>query len=50
MERMSYNAEIPTRYFGDSSQMENWISYSGMNCHMTTQIPGFYTGLIGGNG
>ena len=35
MARMSSNAERPRRYFGDSSQLTNWIVDSGETCHIT---------------
>ena len=34
MEHISYNAETPRRYFGDSLQITNWILDSGATCHM----------------
>ena len=36
MARMSDNDESPSRYFGDSFQLTNWILYSGATCHMKT--------------
>ena len=41
MERMSGNDEISGRDFGDSSQLTNWILYSGETCHMTPQVLDF---------
>ena len=38
---ISSNAEIPRRYFGDRSQLTNWILYSGATCHMTPGISDF---------
>ena len=38
------NAEIHRRYFGDSSQLTNWILDSGEACHMTTEISDFMSG------
>ena len=44
MARMSSNAEIPRRDFGDSSQLTNWILDSGATCntapHISYCIPG----------
>ena len=44
--RMSYNAKIPRRYFGDSSQVTNWILDSGAPCHMTPDILDFIPGSL----
>ena len=38
MERMSDNDECPSRDFGDSSQLTNWILDSGATCHMTPEV------------
>ena len=35
MERMYGNEKIPSRDFGDSSQLTNWILYSGATCNMS---------------
>ena len=35
---MSSNAERTRRYFGDSSQLTNWIVDSGETCHITPDI------------
>ena len=43
---MSSNAESPRRYFGDSSQLTNFILDSGGTCHMTLEISGFVLGLL----
>ena len=43
---MSDNDEISSRYFGDSSQLTNWILYSGAMCHITPQVLVFITGLL----
>ena len=32
------NAVSPRRYFGDISQLTNWILESGATCHMTPDI------------
>ena len=41
MARMSDNKESPGRYFGDSSQLTNWILDSVATCHMTPQVSDF---------
>ena len=41
MASMSDNDKSPSRYFGDSSQLTNWIIYSGGTCHMTPQVTDF---------
>ena len=38
MARMSTNAESPRIYYGDSSQLTNWILDSGVTCHITPDI------------
>ena len=38
MSRMSDNDECRSRDFGDSSQLTNWILFSGATCHMTPQV------------
>ena len=38
---MSSNIESPRRYFGDSSQMNNWVLDLGEMCHMTPDISDF---------
>ena len=43
---MSYNAEIPKRDFGDSSQLTNCILYSDATCHMTPDISDFIPGSL----
>ena len=40
------NDKSYTRYFGDSSQVTNWILYSGATCHMTPQVSNFISGLL----
>ena len=35
---MPSNVESPRRYFGDSSQLTNWILDSGTTCHITPYI------------
>ena len=46
MTRMSSNAEIPRRDIGDSSQLTNWILFSGVTCHMTPNISDFILGSL----
>ena len=46
MARMSYNAKIPRRYFGEISQLTNWILDSGANFHMTPEILYYILGLL----
>ena len=46
MARMSGNDEQPTRTFGDSSQLTNWILDSGETCHMTLEDSYFMPGLL----
>ena len=41
MAHMYDNEKIPSRDFGDSSKLTNWILDSGSMCHMTTQVSGF---------
>ena len=44
--RISNNDEFPSVHFGDSSQLTNWILYSGATCHMTPQVSDFILGLL----
>ena len=46
MIRMSSNAEIPRRDFGDSSQLTNCILDSSATCHMTPDISYFIPGAL----
>ena len=46
MALISTNSEISRRYFGDSSQLTNWILGSGATCHMTPYISDFIPGLL----
>ena len=41
MAQMSGNYESPSRDFGDSLQLNNWVLYSGATCHMTPHISGY---------
>ena len=38
---MSYNSKIHRRYFGDSSQLTNWILDPGATCHIKPYISYF---------
>ena len=38
MARMYDNYEFPSRYFGDSSQLTNWILDSGATCHIMQEF------------
>ena len=38
------NDECPSRNFGDSLQLTNWIFDSGETCHIT---PGFFNFILG---
>ena len=40
------NDKIPSRNFGDSSQLTNWILDSGATCHMTPQVSDFIPGPL----
>ena len=46
MARISTNAEITGRYFGNSLQLTNWVLDSGTTCHMTPDISDYITGLL----
>ena len=46
MEHMSDNDESPSRDFGDSSKLINWILDSGATCHMTPQVSDFISGEL----
>ena len=41
MAHMSGNDETPSRYFGASLQLTNWVLDSGETCHMTPQASDF---------
>ena len=43
---MSTNAESPSRNYGDSSKLTNYILYSGATCHMTPDISDFIPGSL----
>ena len=38
MARMSDNDECPSKDFGDTSQLTDWILDSVATCHMTPQV------------
>ena len=38
MAHMSSNDERSSEKYGDSSQLTNWILYSGATCHMTPEF------------
>ena len=46
MSQISGNDEGPSRYFGDSSQLNNWILDSGEKCHVTPKVSDFIPGLL----
>ena len=46
MARMSSNDSFPSGDFGDSSQLTNWIFYSGATCHMTPEVSYFILGSL----
>ena len=44
MARMSGNEKYPSRNFGDSSQLTNWILDSVATCNMKLEVSGFIPG------
>ena len=46
MSQISGNAEVPSRYFGESSHLNNLILDSGATCHVTPQVSYFILGLL----
>ena len=42
MARMSDNENVSTRYFGDSSQLTNWVLDYGATCHMKPQVSSLF--------
>ena len=46
MSQMHGNDKSSSRYFGDSSQLINWILDSGAMCHMEPKISDFIPGLL----
>ena len=43
---MSGKGKISNRYFGDSSQLTNWVLDSVATCHMTPQVSDFIPGPL----
>ena len=46
MARMSDNDKLPSKHFGDSSQLTNLILDSGAMCHMTQEVLDFIPGSL----
>ena len=46
MARMSNDDERENKYYGDSSQLTNWILDSGATCHMTPEVTDFIPGSL----
>ena len=46
MTRMSSNEKCPSRNFGDSLQLTNWILDSGATCHMQPEVSDFIPGSL----
>ena len=46
MAQISGINECSSRYFGDSSQLTNWILDSRETCHMTQKVLDFIPGLL----
>ena len=46
MSRISDNYESPSRDFGDSSQLTNWILDSEATCHMSPKVSDFIPGSL----
>ena len=46
MARMSDNEEIPSRDFGESFQLTDWILDLGATCHMKPQVSDFIPGSL----
>ena len=46
MSRISDNYESPSRDFGDSSQLTNWILDSEATCHMSPKVLDFIPGSL----
>ena len=46
MARMSSYDKRENKYYGDSSQLTNWILDSGATCHMTPEVTDFITGSL----
>ena len=43
---MSSNDKCPSEEFGGSSQLTNWILYSGAICNMTPEVSDFIPGSL----
>ena len=46
MARMSSDDKRKSVKYGDSSQLTNWILYSGETCHMTPEVSDFIPGTL----
>ena len=46
MARMSSNDERKSEKYGESSQLKNWILYSGATCHMSPEVLDFIQGSL----
>ena len=46
MARMSNDDVRKSKYYGDSSQLTNWILDSGATCHMTPEVKDFIPGTL----
>ena len=46
MARMSDNEEFPSKNFGDSLKLTNWILYYVATCHMMPEVSDFISGLL----
>ena len=46
MARMSNDDVSINKYYGDSSQLNNWILDSGATCHMTPEVTDFIPGSL----
>ena len=46
MARMSSSDERSSEKYGDSSQLTNWVLYSGAMCHMTPEVLDFIPGSL----
>ena len=44
--RMSSDDKRESKYYGDSSQLTNWILDSGATCHMTPEVTDFIPGSL----
>ena len=46
MERMQNDDVSKNKYYGNSSQLTNWILDSGTTCHMTPEVTYFIPGSL----